>query len=91
MKQHLNSIISYIIKILVSVFIAGSLIIFFNIYVNYLVKFIDDNYIPKTPEELIQKTIENRLLWNKSGLCYFAEPTKSNLILIRVPDCDKQS
>jgi hypothetical protein len=35
--------------------------------------------------------IQNRLVWNIKGECYFVRPATNTVYLIRVQDCDKGS
>jgi hypothetical protein len=35
--------------------------------------------------------IQNRLVWNIKGECYFVRPATNTVYLIRVEDCDKGS
>ena len=42
---------------------------------------------PPLPE--FKDGIQNRLVWNIKGECYFVRPATNTVYLIRVQDCDK--
>jgi len=42
---------------------------------------------PPLPE--YKDGIQNRLVWNIKGECYFVRPATNTVYLIRVQDCDK--
>ena len=44
---------------------------------------------PPLPE--FKDGIQNRLVWNIKGECYFVRPATNTVYLIRVQDCDKGS
>jgi len=44
---------------------------------------------PPLPE--YKDGIQNRLVWNIKGECYFVRPATNTVYLIRVQDCDKGS
>ena len=49
------------------------------------VAFVMEN--PPLPE--YKGGIQNRLVWNIKGECYFVRPATNTVYLIRVEDCDK--
>jgi hypothetical protein len=44
---------------------------------------------PALPE--FKDGIQNRLVWNIKGECYFVRPATNTVYLVRVIDCDKGS
>ena len=46
--------------------------------------------IKETPlGTLTMDGIQNRLVWNIKGECYFVKPATNTVYLVRVEDCDK--
>jgi len=69
-----------------SIKIAGYFIAFIvGTFIFAGVAFVMEN--PVLPE--YKGGIQNRLVWNIKGECYFVRPATNTVYLIRVEDCDK--
>lgn len=49
------------------------------------------NLIGNPPLTDLKGGIQNHLVWNNKGECYFVRPATNTVYLIRVEDCDKGS
>ena len=48
-------------------------------------------FMENPPLKEFKGGIQNHLVWNIKGECYFVRPTTNAVYLIRVEDCDKGS
>jgi hypothetical protein len=48
-------------------------------------------FVDNPPLSEFKDGIQNRLVWNIKGECYFVRPATNTVYLIRVQDCDKGS
>lgn len=48
-------------------------------------------FMENPPLKEYEGGIQNRLVWNIKGECYFVRPATNTVYLIRVQDCDKGS
>ena len=48
-------------------------------------------FMENPPLQEYKGGIQNRLVWNIKGECYFVRPATNTVYLIRVEDCDKGS
>jgi hypothetical protein len=46
-------------------------------------------FMENPPLQEYKGGIQNRLVWNIKGECYFVRPATNTVYLIRVEDCDK--
>jgi len=46
-------------------------------------------FVENPPLSEYKDGIQNRLVWNVKGECYFVRPANNTVYLVRVIDCDK--
>lgn len=85
----LKPIGSFIVKVVIGTLIAGAIIMFLEFNNYNMSQFLPSNFYGNKVLTT-EISIENHLLWSKNGQCYFVEPQKSSVSLIRVSDCDKE-
>jgi len=67
------NIASYFISFIIGTFIVAGVVFFME----------------NPPLKEYEGGIQNRLVWNIKGECYFVRPATNTVYLIRVNDCDK--